>query len=138
MWSLYIVDIACFLLAIFFSILFLHSGFDKVFNRDDNISYFRSHFQATYFSNFIILLFWMITSLECFTGIVCLSSILLLLSPTTISLAYHLLAFGFIFSNITIICLFLGQRIAKDYAGAASLAVYFVNSIVGLLLLNFI
>ena len=138
MWSLYIVDIACFLLAIFFLILFLQSGLDKFFNKKDNISYFQTHFKDTFFSGFIIILFWMITFLECFTGIICLSSIVLLLSPSTISLAYNLLACGLIFSSITIICLFLGQRIAKDYAGAASLAVYFVISIVGLLLLNFI
>jgi len=138
MWSLYIIDIACFLLVIFFFILFLQSGLDKVFNRDDNISYFRSQFKDTYFSYFILLLFWIITLLECFTAIVCLLSLLFLLSVKTISLAYNLLAFGLILSNITIMCLFLGQRIAKDYAGAASLAVYFLVSILGLLLLNFI
>jgi putative oxidoreductase len=33
------------------------------------------------------------------------------------------------------LCLFFGQRLAKDYAGAVSIANYFIVNIVGLLLL---
>jgi len=39
-------------------------------------------------------------------------------------------------SAITLIFLLVGQRLAKDYAGAMSLAVYFIISIVGVYLLN--
>ena len=136
--SVFIIDIACFLSAIFFSILFLQSGFDKLINRSDNITYFRESFSKTYFNHYILLLFWIITFLECVTGFVCFFSLLFLLSPTTIPLAYNGILIGLILSNVTIICLFMGQRIAKDYAGAASLAGYFLISLMGLLLLNFV
>ena len=35
-----------------------------------------------------------------------------------------------------LIFLLVGQRLAKDYAGAMSLAVYFIISIIGVYLLN--
>lgn len=136
--SLFIIDIACFLSAIFFSILFLQSGFDKLINRSDNITYFRESFSKTYFNNYILFLFWIITFLECVTGIICFFSLFFLCSATTIPLAYNGISIGLILSNITIICLFMGQRIAKDYAGAASLSGYFLISLMGLFLLNFI
>ena len=138
MLSLFIIDIACFLSTIFFSILFLQSGFDKLINRSDNIAYFKESFSKTYFNNYIVLLFWIITLLECVTGIICFFSLFFLLSATTIPMAYNGISIGLILSNITIICLFMGQRIAKDYAGAASLSVYFLISLLGLFLLNFV
>lgn len=136
--TVFIIDIACFLSTIFFSILFLQSGLDKLINRSDNIAYFMEYFSKTYFNNYIVLLFWIITLLECVTGIICFFSLFFLLSATTIPMAYNGISIGLILSNITIICLFMGQRIAKDYAGAASLSVYFLISLLGLFLLNFV
>jgi hypothetical protein len=43
---------------------------------------------------------------------------------------------GMELSAITLIFLLVGQRLAKDYAGAMSLAVYFIISIIGVYLLN--
>ena len=43
---------------------------------------------------------------------------------------------GIELSAITLIFLLVGQRLAKDYAGAMSLAVYFIISIIGVYLLN--
>tara|TARA_B110000467_G_scaffold163137_1_gene188300 strand:+ start:931 stop:1347 length:417 start_codon:yes stop_codon:yes gene_type:complete len=136
--TVFIIDIACFLSTIFFSILFLQSGLDKLINRSANIAYFKESFSKTYFNNYIVLLFWIITLLECVTGIICFFSLFFLLSATTIPMAYNGISIGLILSNITIICLFMGQRIAKDYAGAASLSVYFLISLLGLFLLNFV
>ena len=33
---------------------------------------------------------------------------------------------------LTILCLFFGQRIAKDYAGAVNLGIYFLIALIGL------
>ncbi|MDO9038881.1 MAG: DoxX family protein, partial [Lutibacter sp.] len=43
---------------------------------------------------------------------------------------------GLEFAAITLIMLLIGQRLAKDYAGAMSLTVYFILTILGLYLLN--
>ena len=39
-------------------------------------------------------------------------------------------------SAIVLIFLLIGQRLAKDYAGAMSLAVYFIITVLGVYLLN--
>jgi putative oxidoreductase len=43
---------------------------------------------------------------------------------------------GIELSAITLILLLVGQRLAKDYAGAMSLAVYFIITVIGVFLLN--
>jgi hypothetical protein len=39
-------------------------------------------------------------------------------------------------SAVTLIFLLIGQRLAKDYAGAMTLAVYFIITLLGVFLLN--
>ena len=43
---------------------------------------------------------------------------------------------GLELSALSLIFLFFGQRIAKDYAGAGSIVAYFIASIIGILLLS--
>ena len=42
--------------------------------------------------------------------------------------------YGLLLVSITIIFLFFGQRIAKDYEGAANLIPYFILSIIGIMI----
>jgi hypothetical protein len=44
--------------------------------------------------------------------------------------------FGTLLSSISLIMLFFGQRLAKDYAGAQSLVSYFILTIITLVLLS--
>ena len=44
---------------------------------------------------------------------------------------------GSVLGAITLIFLLIGQRLAKDYQGAVSLAVYFIISIFGVFLLSY-
>ena len=44
---------------------------------------------------------------------------------------------GVILSGLSLIFLLIGQRLAKDYAGAMTLAVYFIITIIGLILLTY-
>ena len=39
-------------------------------------------------------------------------------------------------SGVSLIFMLIGQRLAKDYAGAMSLAVYFIITLLGVYLLN--
>lgn len=43
---------------------------------------------------------------------------------------------GITLSSVSLLCLFFGQRMAKDYAGAASLVPYFILSLLGLYFAN--
>tara|TARA_B100000965_G_C19588524_1_gene756934 strand:- start:2223 stop:2633 length:411 start_codon:yes stop_codon:yes gene_type:complete len=131
------LDLVVFFLALFFAIVFIQSGFDKVFNISDNYSFLKSHFKQTILRNYVFFMLIIITVLECLTGIVLLLGLFLFVF-NQFDFAFNILTLGFIMSNLTIICLFMGQRIAKDYVGAASLTGYFILSILSLFCLNFI
>ncbi len=111
---------------IFLAILFLQSGFDKVFNYSANKDWITSHFAKSPLRRFSGLLMIAITNLEVAAGLCCLAGIFtfVLQDDPTIGLL------GAQLSCISILSLFFGQRIAQDYAGAATLTTYFLISIV--------
>ena len=43
---------------------------------------------------------------------------------------------GMMLSGVSLLALFFGQRVAKDYAGAGALTGYFILVVVGLLILT--
>ncbi len=115
---------------LFFSILFLQSGLDKVFNFKGNRGYIESVFEPTFLKSFAPLLFVIITFLEVVAGVFCLvgSGFYLFNGDST------MLVWGLQFSAISLLALFLGQRIAKDYAGAGGLVAYFLVALFGIYL----
>lgn len=112
----------------FFAILFLQSGLDKVLDYQGNLAYFRSHFKNSPLARTVGLLMPSITILEVSTGLVSawafLQSLVMGMSPATL--------FSPILAGVSLLCLFFGQRVAKDYAGAAALVPYFVVVLLGL------
>ena len=112
------------------SILFLQSGLDKVLNYKGNLDYFTDHFKNSPLSKSVGMLMPTITSLEVSAGIISAIGAVALL------LGIEILAYiGLLLSAVSLLCLFFGQRIAKDYAGAGALVNYFIAVVVGLLLL---
>jgi putative oxidoreductase len=115
---------------LFVGILFLQSGFDKVFDFKGNKGYVKSVFAKTFLNKVSGILFIIITFLEVLSGLL-----------TFFGGIYYfyggyeeIVILGLLLSLITILCLFAGQRIAKDYAGAASLVSYFLLIAFGLYL----
>lgn len=119
-------------IALFIAVLFLQSGFDKILDFKGNKAYIKSVFSATFLKSFSTVLFWTITFLEVATGILCLigCGVMLLAGQEDIVIL------GLELAALTILCLFTGQRIAKEYAGAASLVNYFLMIIFGLYLFS--
>ncbi len=115
----------------FMAILFLQSGLNKVFNYQGNLAYITDFFKNTPLSKMSGLLFPTITILEVAAGVLSAFGGIMLLVDGSEILAY----WGLVLSAVSFLCLFLGQRIAQDYGGAAAMAGYFVVNIVGLLLL---
>ena len=111
----------------FFAILFLQSGLDKVLNYQGNLDYFRDHFKNSALAGIVGLLLPAITALETLTGAVSALAFLLMLVSGQSSWAI----FSPVLAGISLLCLFFGQRLAKDYAGAASLVPYFVVVLLG-------
>jgi diacylglycerol kinase len=118
-------------ISIFLAILFLQSAIDKILDRRGNLEWLTSHFAKSPLAGFVPLLLLMLTLLELTAGL--LSGVgagQLLLSKNS------LLAFlGACLAVIALLCLFLGQRMAKDYPGAASLVPYLLAAMVAVFLL---
>jgi hypothetical protein len=115
----------------FLAILFLQSGIDKVVDRRGNFEWLKGHFAKSPLAGIVPALLICITILEVAAGALsavgCL--LIILLKDSTIAL------YGAILSAAAVTALFFGQRIAKDYAGAAVLIPYFLLTLVAIYLL---
>jgi len=120
------------LTAAFLAVLFLQSGFDKLFDRDGNAAYLREHFQTSPLAGRVDLMLTVVTVFELLTGSLSGLGALALLFWGGKSFAYA----GAVLGSITIVMLFFGQRVAKDYAGAAVLVPYFLLSMMAIYILQ--
>ena len=120
------------LTALFLAILFLQSGLDKVFNFGDNLSWLTGHFSKTPFRGQVKSMLITITITEVAAGVLALlgAGQIVLNGEKTFAM------YGAQLAALNIAMLFFGQRIAKDYAGAASLVPYFILCIGEILLLT--
>ncbi|MCC7465624.1 MAG: DoxX family membrane protein [Saprospiraceae bacterium] len=112
----------------FFAILFLQSGLDKLFHYQDNLTYFKDHFRQSPLRSVTGLLMPVITVLELLAGLVSAAVFLYILFLG--SCTFGLLSPAI--SGLALLALFFGQRLAKDYGGAASLVPYFLVAVFGL------
>lgn len=115
--------------AAFAGILFTQSGLDKVFDYQGNLDYHRDHFKNSPLASAVGPLTLTITVLETAAGLISVAGAILLFFGNE-----FVACLGLWLSVVDILCLFFGQRLAKDYAGAASLVSYFVALGGGLLL----
>ncbi len=120
---------AKFFASLFAGILFTQSGLNKVFDYTGNLAYHRDHFKNSPLAPTVGPMTLAITLLETAAGLLSVvGAVLLFFGNETVAFL------GLWLSVVDILCLFLGQRVAKDYAGAASLVSYFVALAGGLLL----
>lgn len=117
------------LVLLYTAVLFLQSGLDKVTDRAGNVSYISSFFEKTLLRPMAPLLLTVVTLLELTAGICAAVGLVLMVAGQGESLART----GIILGAVNILCLFTGMRIARDYAGAASITAYFVFLMVGML-----
>ncbi|MFL5594127.1 MAG: DoxX family protein [Gemmatimonadaceae bacterium] len=119
------------LVSAFLAILFLQSGLDKVIDRRGNRAYLDEHFAASPLARTVGPMFATITVLEVTAGALSAVGCLLVLLTRNSTVAF----FGAIVAGVNITALFFGQRVAKDYAGAAALVPYFLLALTGIYLL---
>src|SRR6476660_2671552 len=106
----------------FLAILFLQSGIDKILDRRGNLEWLKGHFAKRPLAGIVPALLATITILEVAAGTLsAVGCVAMILSrDSTVAL------YGAIVSAAVIAALFFGQRMAKDYAGAAVLVPYFL------------
>ena len=120
------------LVSAFLAILFLQSGIDKIVDRKGNLSWLNGHFAKSLLAGFVPLLFTVLTIIEVAAGALSGIGFLALLVAHNSTIAFY----GAIVSAVGILCLFFGQRMAKEYAGAAVLVPYFLLTLVAIYLLG--
>jgi hypothetical protein len=119
-------------LSAFFAILFLQSGLDKLMNFKENLSWLVGHFSKTFFSGFVPLLLIALTLSEILAGLSSGYGLVELVLHKNPNVSF----WGMALSALSLLFLFLGQRIAKDYSGAGGLVAYLIAAVVGLILLG--
>lgn len=116
--------------SLFIAILFIQSGVDKVVNWKGEKEFYTSHFKKSILKGTVPLLMPVITISELAAGFLSGIGLIIYVAGGSPNLAF----LGMLLANLSIIQLFFGQRVAKDFAGAASLVPYFLVTAVGLYL----
>jgi hypothetical protein len=128
-------DIASYILQIlvsaFLAILFLQSGLDKVVDRRGNRAYLEQHFAKSPLAGTVGPMFAVITLLEISAGALSGMGCVVLILTHDSMVAY----LGAVVGAINLCALFFGQRVAKDYVGAAALVPYFLLALSAIYLL---
>jgi diacylglycerol kinase len=118
--------------AAFLAILFLQSGIDKVVDRRGNLEWLKGHFAKSPLVGIVPALLTTITILEIAAGGLSAIGCVLVIVLRDSSVAFY----GAVISAVAVLALFFGQRMAKDYAGAAVLVPYFLLTLVAIYLLT--
>ena len=130
--SIGVQQISLFFLMAFFAITFVQSAADKVLDRKGNLEFLGGHFKSSPLSGWVGPLFLTLTVVEILTAAATsYAALRLFFFPTTLPAFWALCLCA-----INFLMLLTGQRLAKDYAGAASLAGYFVLVMAGFLMLS--
>src|SRR5436190_8658868 len=119
------------LVSAFLAILFLQSGIDKVVDRRGNLEWLKGHFAKSPLASVVPLMVTAITIMELAAGALSAIGCGLILVRRDSTLAFY----GAVVAALSILALFFGQRMAKDYAGAGVLVPYFLLTLAAIYLL---
>jgi diacylglycerol kinase len=115
----------------FLAILFLQSGVDKVVDRRGNLEWLQAHFAKSPLAGIVPAMVTAITILEIAAGVLSAIGCVVIILSRDSTVAFY----GATIAAIAIVALFFGQRMAKDYAGAAVLVPYFLLALSAIYLL---
>lgn len=118
--------------ALLVATLFIQSGLDKVFDWKGNLEWLTGHFSKTFLRGTVPPMLATITVMEIATGFLSAAGIVYFLVTGSLSLIFYASILG----AASIVALFFGQRVAKDYAGAAVLIPYFILMMILMYLTN--
>ncbi len=113
------------LILLFLIITFLQSGYDKMADWNGNVSWLKEHFAKTPLKNIVPFMLSIILITEVIAGVLCSIGIYQLLDAGSSVMAFY----GAILSCLVLLMLLFGQRVAKDYDGARTIAIYFIPTV---------
>ncbi len=126
---LWVIQVLC---ALFLAATFLQSGLDKVFDWKGNMGWLTGYFAKTPLRGLVAPMLLLITLMELAAGLLSAAGVV----PLVLSGSTRLAMWGAALSGLTFVSLLFGQRLAKDYAGAAGVVPYFLVSLVALFALR--
>src|SRR5262252_1712119 len=112
----------------FLAILFLQSGIDKVIDFRGNQGYLTQHFGNSPLRGVVTPMLVTLTIIEVSAGVLCGVGLVELVVLGAPRIAF----WGISVAALAFNALFFGQRIAKDYTGAAVIPAYFLVALLGL------
>jgi hypothetical protein len=115
----------------FLAILFLQSGIDKIIDRRGNLDWLKGHFAKSPLAGMVPLMVTVITIMEVAAGALSAVGCVMIFIRRDSTLAFY----GAVIAGFSILALFFGQRMAKDYPGAATLVPYFLLALAAIYLL---
>ena len=118
--------------SVFLAILFLQSGIDKIIDHRGNLEWLKGHFAKSPLAGVVAVLLTAITLLEVIAGALSAIGCIMVIVSRETTVAFY----GAVISAVALVALFFGQRMAKDYAGAAVLVPYFLLTLVTIYLLT--
>ncbi|HET8933780.1 MAG TPA: hypothetical protein VFN67_10085 [Polyangiales bacterium] len=126
------MDLMRVLVSAFHAILFLQSGIDKIVDRKGNMAWLTGHFAKSPLASLVSPMVTVITLVEVAAGALSGVGVFTLLFTGSRFCA----ALGALLAALGLLMLFFGQRMAKDYAGAAGLVPYFIVAVLSLGLMS--
>ena len=120
--------VAFILVLVFFLIVFIQSGLDKIFDYKGNLNFLKDLLKIYFSPTLIELALISVTILELTSGILCLIGIMNFLFNGSNFIGL----IGLIVGSIALLVLLFGQRVSKNYDGAKTIAIYFILAIVGI------
>ncbi|MBA2735279.1 MAG: DoxX family membrane protein [Pyrinomonadaceae bacterium] len=118
--------------ALLIGILFIQSGLDKVFDWKGNLEWLTGHFSKTFLRGTVPPMLATITVMELAAGFLSIAGLVYFLAAGSTVFIFYASVLG----AASIVALFFGPRVAKDYAGAAVLIPYFILLIILMYLTN--
>lgn len=114
------------------AILFAQSGLDKVLDFKGNLDWLTGHFSKTILSSVVKPSLVAVTVLELVAALFCAIGCISIMASGATLWAF----WGLMLSGKTLLILFAGQRLAKDYPGAATIGMYLGIAVIGLYVLR--
>ncbi len=123
-------NIAFLFVLAFFLIVFLQSGLDKIIDYKGNLAFLKGLFKAFFPPPLISVALISVTILELISGVLCLVGIVDFILNNNRFMGF----LGLIVGSLALLVLLFGQRVAKNYDGAKTIAVYFILAMIGIVL----
>lgn len=130
-WSGYFIVSA---LLLFMAVLFLQSGLDKITDYKGNLEWLKGHFEKSVLGPMVPALLSTLAFTETLAGLLNLIAFFIFWIDGSLVLAMP----AYMLCLLNFLILFAGQRIAKDYDGAAGIVPYFIAGVVGLAFFTYI